>query len=63
MHRIICLIVVVVMFSCSVQKKMSDTGEGINSTDLLRNIAILAADSFLGRKPFTEGETRTVEFL
>ncbi len=30
---------------------------------LRRNISILAADSLLGRKPFTEGETKTIAFL
>lgn len=30
---------------------------------LKKDLAILASDSFLGRKPFTEGETKTVAFL
>ncbi len=35
----------------------------INADSLLRNISILASDSFLGRMPFTPGEKMTVDFL
>lgn len=34
------------------------------STDTLRSdISVLASDSFMGRKPFTEGETKSLAFL
>jgi Zn-dependent M28 family amino/carboxypeptidase len=34
------------------------------SADTLKHhIAVLASDSFLGRKPFTEGETKTINYL
>lgn len=42
------------------------TEEGFTSfsKDSLGNdISLLASDSFLGRKPFTEGETKTIEYL
>lgn len=35
----------------------------IDSTDIDYFLTTLASDDFLGRKPFTEGETKTVNFL
>ncbi|GAB5553072.1 MAG: M28 family metallopeptidase [Saprospiraceae bacterium] len=35
----------------------------IDSTDVDYYLSNLASDDFLGRKPFTEGETKTVDFL
>ncbi len=53
--------------SCtSTDTKTVNTGEdstGINLDSLKANIKTLASDSFLGRKPFTAGETKTIEFL
>src|SRR5882757_2054038 len=34
-----------------------------NKDSLAANIKILSSDSFEGRRPFTEGETRTVDYL
>lgn len=34
-----------------------------NPDDIKSYIKVLASDSFMGRKPFTEGETRTVDYL
>ena len=36
---------------------------GFNLDTLINDIQVLASDSFLGRKPFTEGETKTIAFL
>ncbi len=39
-------------------------GEAAFSTDSMRqHIAVLADDSLMGRKPFTEGETKTLRYL
>jgi Zn-dependent M28 family amino/carboxypeptidase len=35
----------------------------IDERDLERHVLALASDDFRGRKPFTEGETRTVQYL
>src|SRR3982751_6266421 len=41
-----------------------DAGVAALSADSLSaNIEVLASDAFMGRRPFTEGETKTVEFL
>jgi len=42
----------------------SEDGFAAFSTDTLANdIKVLASDSFMGRKPFTEGETRSIDYL
>ena len=58
------LLMVLVLICC--QKAGNNSEDGMNSfnADSLRyDISILASDSFLGRKPFTLGETRTIRFL
>ncbi len=37
--------------------------KAINDTTLSKHIAVLASDDFEGRKPFTQGETKTVNYL
>jgi len=37
--------------------------KAINDTVLAKHIAVLAADDFEGRKPFTNGETKTINYL
>ncbi len=52
-------------FSCS-QSGIPAEADGLAafSADSMRqHIAVLASDSFLGRKPFTPGETKTVAYL
>ncbi|MBO9683791.1 MAG: M28 family peptidase [Flavisolibacter sp.] len=36
---------------------------GFSADTLRHDISVLAADSLLGRKPFTEGETKTINYL
>ncbi len=42
---------------------LSDTSPEITEADLHRHIKILASDEFEGRAPFTEGETKTLNYL
>lgn len=37
--------------------------KAINDTAFSKHIAVLASDDFEGRKPFTEGETKTINYL
>lgn len=37
--------------------------DAFKADDIKAYIKVLASDSFMGRKPFTEGETRTVDYL
>src|SRR6516162_1714569 len=57
-------IILVIMQSCN-QTTQEETSSGsLFSRDSLANhIRMLASDSFQGRKPFTVGETRTVDYL
>ncbi len=42
----------------------SDTGSAtFNKDSLAATISVLASDSFQGRRPFTAGETRTIDYL
>jgi Zn-dependent M28 family amino/carboxypeptidase len=36
---------------------------GFSSDSLAKHIAVLAGNDFMGRKPFTEGETKTIRYL
>ncbi|HSF46083.1 MAG TPA: M28 family metallopeptidase [Chitinophagaceae bacterium] len=40
-----------------------DASMAMSPDSMKLNITLLSSDSFMGRKPFTEGETRTVAFL
>lgn len=58
---LICLLSVV--FSCNQKNNFEEAYNSINEEDLKRRISQLASDEFLGRKPFTEGETITINYL
>lgn len=52
--------------SCNQGETMIDEQDGLSafSTDSLgKHIAQLSSDDFTGRKPFTEGETKTINYL
>lgn len=52
--------------SCRQNEKIPQFTEDLslfNADSLKSDLAMLASDSFMGRKPFTEGEKRTVEYL
>ncbi len=68
MHRIILLFATAsVLFLWSCGSNTANTGSSdlvqIDSTAIDSYIATLASDEFQGRKPFTEGETKTLDFL
>ena len=65
-YRLLIFISVVALVSCNSKDKLADDNDGLSffSTDSIKkNVAVLAADSFMGRKPFTEGETKTINYL
>jgi Zn-dependent M28 family amino/carboxypeptidase len=43
--------------------KTAFNAASLNADSLRGHVAVLASDSFLGRKPFTEGETKTIQYL
>ncbi len=62
----ICFLFMTAVSCTSSEKKDGYTEDGFSAfnVDTLNNdIRILASDSFLGRKPFTEGEVKTIAYL
>ncbi len=59
------LLIPIILISCnqSHQSTTAPTDEAFNADSMKQDIAILASDSFMGRKPFTEGETKTLAYL
>src|SRR6478736_879830 len=54
----------VILFAACKQNDSTDPGLAAFSTDSMKqHIAVLASDSFMGRKPFTLGETKTINYL
>lgn len=68
-RKLLGLLVVAVYFSsCQSSKTGSEVSDSvalkaINDTTLSKHIAVLAADDFEGRKPFTAGEEKTINYL
>ncbi len=48
---------------CTVQPNWQVAQQSINAKDLERHVLALASDEFEGRKPFTEGERKTIEYI
>lgn len=69
MYRVLCLFSVATMLlltnACNNNGNANSGNEvdSFSADSLGRNIAVLSGDDFLGRKPFTEGETKTIKFL
>src|SRR5215211_1733908 len=57
---LVLLAVLLLNFLAQSQKRPKP---GFDSIKLKEHIITLASDSFQGRKPFTLGETRTIEYL
>ena len=63
---IVCFLflIVVALLSCnSIQQDNKAAGSPFNRDSLAQHIKMLASDSFQGRKPFSLGETRTLDYL
>ena len=66
MKKYLTLLVSPFFFACdsSTSKFSEEDGLSVFNADTLKkHIAVLASDDFMGRKPFTEGETKTVNYL
>lgn len=60
------LSITALLFTACNNKDANNTEDGLsalNADSLLLHIKQLSADSLMGRKPFTEGETKTVAYL
>ena len=67
MYKILKTILAIsLLISCSSKESQFKEEDGLNvfnADTLKKHIAVLASDDFMGRKPFTEGETKTVNYL
>jgi Zn-dependent M28 family amino/carboxypeptidase len=56
-----------ILFSCAAIfaacTKKENPGQPITAEEIKSHIAVLADDSLMGRKPFTAGETRTINYI
>ncbi|WP_117881061.1 M28 family metallopeptidase [Aureibaculum luteum] len=57
------LVLAVLFSSCKNDKKSNTDRVEVDQTTIATHIERLASDDFLGRKPFTEGEVKTVNYL
>lgn len=67
MKKLLLLIILICLFiGCSSSEKAIDENDGVSSftkESLEEYLTTISSDEFMGRKPFTEGEIKTIEFL
>ena len=64
--KILSLLCLILIAACNQKKQTVSPEDGLASFSagsLKKDISVLASDSFMGRKPFTEGETKTIDYL
>ena len=52
-----------ILLACGQHDEHRDSNALLNEDSLAKDISTLASDDFEGRKPFTEGETKTINYL
>ena len=60
------VISLIIFSACNQKNETTNNEDGLaafNADSLKQHISVLASDSFMGRKPFTEGETKTINYL
>ncbi len=61
---LIYVVIILVGAGCnSADKDIENALNSINTEDLAKYVKTLASDEFEGRRPFTEGETKTINYL
>ena len=63
MKNYLKFLILILFVSCGNEKKDSGNLVEVNQITIGNHIELLASDEFLGRKPFTEGEVITVNYL
>lgn len=63
MKKYLKFLVIVLFISCENNKKDTTSLMEVDQTTIGKHIERLASNEFLGRKPFTEGEVKTVNYL
>lgn len=62
-HYCFCFLGVFFLVQCSKAPEAMDGSQVISAQDIARHIEILATDEFQGRRPFTIGEEKTLDYL
>ena len=57
------IFILITVASCKKEVNYDEAYNSINEAGIKTRVAKLASDEFLGRKPFTEGETKTINYL
>ncbi len=57
------LMLLLIFVQCTPKNNYEESYNSISEEGLANHIAVLASDEFLGRKPFTEGETKTINYI
>ncbi|MBS1743612.1 MAG: M20/M25/M40 family metallo-hydrolase [Bacteroidetes bacterium] len=58
------MVFAMILFSCKSSNNNNNDGlSSFNSDSIAKHISVVASDEFMGRKPFTEGETKTIHYL
>ncbi len=61
---LISVVIILAGAGCNnADKDFNNALNTINNEDLAKHVKILASDEFEGRRPFTEGETKTINYL
>jgi hypothetical protein len=60
---LIAFVLIITYTSCNNEETSSDATVSFSKDSLMQHIKILASDSFEGRKPFSAGETKTVDYI
>ncbi len=55
--------ILVVAFGCSPTQQSSQSVTGVDTVLIQRHLETLSSDAFEGRKPFTAGEEKTIQYL
>lgn len=63
MYKIYYLIIAIAFFACQPEQKEQSSSSLIDTLTIAKHIEVLASDEFQGRKPFTEGEEKTIAYL
>lgn len=63
MTKYLKILIVLLLVSCKSDPENQDSTSIVNISTIGRHMERLASDEFMGRKPFTEGETKTVNYL
>ena len=63
MKNYLKFLVIVLFISCENNKKDTTSMVEVDQITIGKHMERLASDEFLGRKPFTEGELKTVNYL